>query len=58
MMKITTGTYNTRDYRIVKRYKGNSHAMKFLKAIGYPFDKPENYTWSNQGKTYKLSISN
>lgn len=57
-IKITTGTYKCSDYRIIKRYRTLGPAMKFLKAIGYPFDRPENHTWSNQGRNYTLSKSN
>ena len=56
-IKITTGTYNTGDYRIVKQYKNEKSALKFLKKIGYAYDDVTNETWSYSGKQYKLSIN-
>jgi len=56
-IKITTGTYNTSDYRIVKQYKNEKSALKFLKNIGYAYDDVTNETWSYSGKQYKLSIN-
>ena len=56
-IKITTGTYNTSDYRIVKQYKNEKSALKFLKTIGYTYDQVSNETWSYNGKQYKLSIN-
>ena len=56
-IKITTGTYNTSDYRIVKQYKNEKSALKFLKTIGYAYDNVSNETWSCSGKQYKLYIS-
>ena len=56
-IKITTGNYNTSDYRIVKQYKNEKSALKFLKTIGYTYDEVSNETWSYSGKKYKLSIN-
>ena len=56
-IKITTGTYNTSNYRIVKQYKNEKSALKFLKTIGYTYDQVSNETWSYAGKQYKLSIN-
>ena len=56
-IKITTGTYNTSDYRIVKQYKNEKSALKFLKTIGYAYDDVSNETWSFYGKQYKLSVN-
>ena len=55
-IKITTGTYNTSDYRIVKEYKSEKAALKFLKTIGYAYDELSNDTWNYFGTKYKLSI--
>ncbi len=55
-IKITTGTYNTSDYRVVKEYKSEKAAFKFLKTIGYAYDKLSNDTWNHFGTKYKLSI--
>ena len=56
-IKITTGTYKTSDYRIVKQYKNEKSALKFLKTIGYAYDDVTNETWSYSGKQYKLSVN-
>ena len=56
-IKITTGTYNTSDYRIVKQYKNEKSALKFLKTIGYTYNEVSNETWSCSGKQYKLSVN-
>ena len=53
---ITTGTYNTSDYRVVKEYKSEKSALKFLKTIGYVYDEISNDFWSYQGRKYELSI--
>ena len=55
-IKITTGTYNTYDYRVVKEYKSEKAALKFLKTIGYAYDELSNDTWNYFGTKYKLSI--
>ena len=56
MIRITTGTYNTSDYRVVKEYKSEKVALKFLKTIGYNYDKLSNDSWNYFGTNYKLSI--
>ena len=55
-IKITTGTYSTSDYRVVKEYKSEKAALKFLKTIGYVYEKLSNDTWTNSGSKYRLSI--
>ena len=55
-IKITTGTYNTSDYRVVKEYKSKKSALKFLKTIGYAYDELSNDTWNHFGTKYKLQI--
>ena len=55
-IKITTGTYNTSDFRVVKEYKSEKPALKFLKTIGYAYDELSNDTWNHFGTKYKLSI--
>ena len=52
-IKITTGTYNTYDYRVVKEYKSEKAALKFLKTIGYAYDELSNDTWNFYGTKYK-----
>lgn len=56
MIRITKGTYNTSDYRVVKEYKSEKVALKFLKTIGYNYDKLSNDNWNYFGTNYKLSI--
>lgn len=56
MIRITKGTYNTSDYRVVKEYKSEKVALKFLKTIGYNYDKLSNDSWNYFGTNYKLSI--
>ena len=55
-IKIATGTYNTSDYRVVKEYKSEKAALKFLKTIGYAYDELSNDIWNFYGTKYKLSI--
>lgn len=55
-IKITTGTYNTSDYRVVKEYKSEKAALKFLKTIGYAYNELSNDTCNHFGTKYKLSI--
>ena len=54
---ITTGTYKTSDYRIVKNCKSAKAALKFAKSIGFKGDEIYNTSWSNQGINYKISIN-
>lgn len=53
---ITTGTYNTSDYKVVKKYKSEKAALKFLKTIGYAYNQLSNDIWNHFGTKYKLSI--
>jgi hypothetical protein len=55
-IEITTGTYNTSNYRIVKKYKSEKLALKFLKTIGYVYDELSNDNWSFRGTNYTLKI--
>jgi hypothetical protein len=55
-IKITTGTYNTSDYRVVKNYKSEKAALKFLKTIGYTYEGLDGCAWSHRGVNYTLSI--
>jgi len=57
-IQITTGTYNTSDYRVVKEYKSEKAAFKFLKTKQFPFDELFNCDWNYFGKKYTLSINN
>jgi hypothetical protein len=56
-IKITTGTYNTSDYRIVKKYKNGKAALKFANSIGFKGDQVYNNSWSSSGITYNMSIN-
>ena len=53
-IKITTGTYKTSDYRVVKEYKSEKAALKSLKTIGYVYDELSNDTCNFYGTKYKL----
>jgi hypothetical protein len=53
-IKLTTGTYKTQDYRVVKEYKSETRALKYLRKIGYPHNELTSETWTHQGKQYKL----
>lgn len=55
-IRITTGTYNTSDYKVVKKYKSKRAALKFVQNIGYVFSELYNGTWSHAGVSYNLSI--
>lgn len=55
-IKITTGTYNTSDYSVVKEYKNRKSALNFLKSIGYVHDELMNTTWTLRGKKYSTRI--
>ena len=55
-IKITTGTYNTSDYRVVKQYKNKNSALKFLKTIGYFYDELSNDNWNFMGTKFAISI--
>lgn len=57
-IKITKGTYNTSNYRVIKEYKSKKFALKFLKSIGYHYDYLSNDAWTCCGVKYKLSIQN
>lgn len=52
---ITTGVYNTKNYNS-KEYKYEKSALKFLKRIGFPFNELTNFSWSHNGKQYRVSI--
>lgn len=56
-IRITTGTYNTDDYRVIKKYTNKKSAIKYLKTIGYPFDFLDNDNWNKHGINYTLSIN-
>ena len=56
-IKITTGNYNTSNYRVVKEYKSEKSALKFLKTIGYTYNELSNDIWNHFGNKYKLSIN-
>ena len=46
---ITKGTYNTKDYRVVKQYKKEKYALNFLKEIKYPHSELINFSWTYNG---------
>ena len=54
--KRNCGTSWFNDYRVVKEYKSEKAALKFLKTIGYAYDELSNDTWNYFGTKYKLSI--
>jgi hypothetical protein len=54
---ITKGTYNTKDYRVVKEYKKEKYALNFLKQIKYPHSELFNFSWTYNGNKYHLSIN-
>jgi hypothetical protein len=56
-IKITTGTYNTSDYKVVKEYKSLKSAQKFVSAIGYQSLIYNGLQFSSLGITYKVSIN-
>jgi hypothetical protein len=56
-IKITTGTYNTSDYKIVKEYKSEKAALKFANLIGFKGNEVYNNSWSSSGRTYNMSIN-
>lgn len=55
-IKITTGTYNTSDYRVVKEYRSEKAALKFLKSIGYAYDEVSSDSWNFHGKKYTVRV--
>lgn len=56
-IKITTGTYNTKDYRIIKHYSSVKPALKRLKDLGYPYSELlPFFSWSKSGISYNLSV--
>jgi len=55
-IKITQGTYNTSDYKVLKEFKYEKSALKFLKTIGYAYSELGNDSWSNNGTNYRVSL--
>lgn len=56
-IKITTGTYNTKDFRVIKHYSSLKPALRYLKDIGYPYtDLLPSFNWSKNGISYNLSV--
>jgi hypothetical protein len=53
---ITTGTYNTSDYRVVKEYKSLKCAQKFVSSLGYKAEIHNGLQFSSAGINYKVSI--
>lgn len=56
-IKITTGTYNTKDFRVIKHYSSVKPALKYLQGIGYPYSElmPE-FSWNKFGINYTLRV--
>jgi hypothetical protein len=55
-IKITTGTYNTSDYRVVKSYKSLKSAQKFVSSLGYKSEIESGLKFSSAGIKYKVDI--
>lgn len=53
---ITTGTYNTSDYRVVKNYKTLKAAQKFAESKGYKGEIFNRLTFTQAGTQYKVLI--
>jgi hypothetical protein len=53
---ITTGTYKTSDYRVVKKYKSLKAAEKFVKAKGYKSPLHNGLQFSSYGISYTVSL--
>lgn len=53
---ITTGTYNCKDYRVVKNYKTLKAAQRFAASKGYTGEIFNRLTFSSAGTTYKVNI--
>jgi hypothetical protein len=52
---ITTGTYNCGDYTVIRRYKNNASALRYLKSIGFPYAKIDNGdTFNYAGKQIRI----
>lgn len=56
-IKITTGTYNTSDYRVVKPYRSLKAAQNFVSSLGCKVDIYNGLQFSSAGKNYKVSIN-
>lgn len=54
---IYTGTYNTKDYRVIKRYKNHNKALKRAQSFGYPYSELFSTTWTCGGKKITISIN-
>lgn len=54
---ISTGTYNTSDYR-PKAFTYTKSAFKYAKAHGYPFSELCAHSWNFHGTKFNISISN
>ena len=57
-IQITTGTYQTSDYRIVKKYKGIKSAQKFVSKLGYKAEIHNGLRFSASGRNYEVLINN
>lgn len=55
---ITTGTYNTSDYKVVKEYKSLKSAQKFVSSLGYRAEIENGLQFNYSGIKYRVSISN
>lgn len=55
-IKITTGTYNTSDYRVLKNYSSEKAAIKYIRSLGYNGEMYNGLTFNNGGRKIKISI--
>lgn len=55
---ITTGTYQTSDYKIIKEYSTDRGVKNFLKNHGcpYPYEGEIRLSWNYFGIKYTLSV--
>lgn len=55
-IRITTGTYNTSDFRVVKEYKSRGAAQKFMNQMGCRSEIFNGLQFSKAGTNYTVSI--
>lgn len=56
-IRITTGTYNTPDFRVVKEFKRIKSAQKYISSIGCKADIYNGLEFSQAGITYKITVN-
>lgn len=55
-IRITAGTYNTSDFRVVREYKSVKAAQKFVSQLGYKGEIFSGLNFSNAGINYNVSF--